>query len=128
MADQGTEVEIVVRGGHPDFLDLPWSTPLALWDHERLVPMAHGVSRHVVRFVRYDHRVYALKETDAVHAEAEHRTLRQLHELGLPVVEPVGFVRARGPDDVAALITRYLDFSLPYWYVLGREAPAPGRC
>ena len=125
MADQGTEVEIVVRGGHPDFLDLPWSTPLALWDHERLVPMAHGVSRHVVRFVRYDHRVYALKETDAVHAEAEHRTLRQLHELGLPVVEPVGFVRARGPDDVAALITRYLDFSLPYWYVLGREAPAP---
>ena len=125
MADEGTEVEIVVRGGHTDFLDLPWSTPLAQWDHERLVPMAHGVSRHVVRFVRYDHRVYALKETDAAHAEAEHRTLRQLHESGLPVVEPVGFVRARGPDDVAALITRYLDFSLPYWYVLGREAPAP---
>ncbi|HEY5886773.1 MAG TPA: DUF4032 domain-containing protein [Acidimicrobiales bacterium] len=125
MADEGTEVEIVVRGGHPDFLDLPWSTALAQWDHERLVPMAHGVSRHVVRFVRYDHRIYALKETDVAHAEAEHRTLRQLHESDLPVVEPVGFVRARGPGDVAALITRYLDFSLPYWYVLGREAPAP---
>ena len=65
MVDEPVEVEVLVRGGHPDFLDLPWATPLALWDHERLVPMAHGVSRHVVRFVRYDNRVYALKETGA---------------------------------------------------------------
>jgi hypothetical protein len=124
MADGGAEVEVLVRGGHPDFLDLPWTVPLAQWDHERLVPMAHGVSRHVVRFVRYDNRVYALKETDAAHAEAEHRTLRMLIDGGLPVVEPVGFVRARGPGDIAALITRYLDYSLPYWYVIGRDAPA----
>ncbi len=119
------EVEILVRGGHPDFLDLPWTTPLAAWDHERLVTMAHGISRHVVRFVRYDHRVYALKETEPATAEREHRVLRSMHEADLPVVEPVGLVRARGTRDAAALITRYLDYSLPYWYVIGRETPTP---
>ena len=124
MADGGAEVEVLVRGGHPDFLDLPWTVPLAQWDHERLVPMAHGVSRHVVRFVRYDNRVYAIKETDAALAAREHRTLRTLLDVGLPVVESVGFVRDRGLGDAGALITRYLDYSLPYWYVLGREAVA----
>lgn len=123
MVDGLPEVEIVVRGGHPDFLDLPWGTPLARWDHERLVPMAHGISRHVVRFVRYDRRVYAIKETEASAAAAEHGALRRLRDEGLPVVEPVGLVRAHDAQGVAALITRYLDFSLPYWYVIGREAP-----
>ena len=124
MADGGAEVEVLVRGGHPDFLDLPWTVALTQWDHERLVPMAHGVSRHVVRFVRYDNRVYAIKETDAALAAREHRTLRTLLDVGLPVVESVGFVRDRGLGEVGALITRYLDYSLPYWYVLGREAVA----
>lgn len=123
MVDGLPEVEIVVRGGHPDFLDLPWGTPLARWEHERLVPMAHGISRHVVRFVRYDHRVYAIKETEASAATAEHGALRRLRDEGLPVVEPVGLVQTRDAQGVAALITRYLDFSLPYWYVIGREAP-----
>ena len=59
------ELELVVRAGHPDFLDLPWSEPLEEWRSERIVRMARGVSRHVVRFVAYDDRVYALKETDA---------------------------------------------------------------
>jgi hypothetical protein len=63
--------------------------------------------------------VYALKETGEAEAEAEHRALRALHEEGLPVVEPVGLVRAGG---TGVLVTRYLDFSLPYWYVIGREA------
>lgn len=122
MAADLPEVEIIVRGGHPDFLDLPWGTPLEEWEHERIVPMAHGISRHVVRFVRYEHRVYAIKETEAPRAEAEHRVLRLLREDNLPCVEPVGLVRA-GDTGGAALITRYLDYSLPYWYVIGREAP-----
>ena len=123
MAEDLPEVEIIVRGGHPDFLDLPWGTPLADWEHERVVPMAHGISRHVVRFVRYEHRVYAIKETEAPRAEAEHRVLRRLREDNLPCVEPVGLVRAGDTQGAAALITRYLDYSLPYWYVIGREAP-----
>ena len=37
-----TVLTLVPRGGHPDFLDLPWSTPLAEWDHPRVVRMARG--------------------------------------------------------------------------------------
>lgn len=116
-------ISLIARGGHPDFLDLPWGTPLAEWEHPRLVKMAHGVSRHVVRFVRYDDRVYALKETSDVSARAEYDVLVDLRADHLPTVEPVGVVTDSRPGG-ATLITRYLDFSLPYWYLLGREAPA----
>jgi hypothetical protein len=117
------ETTIVARGGHPDFLDLPFGEPLEGWRHERMVKMAHGVSRHIVRFVRYGDRVYALKETEAGIARQEYEVLRMLREEHLPVVEPVGVVT--GPEGAPAiLITRYLDFSLPYWYILGRDEPA----
>jgi hypothetical protein len=117
-------LELVVRAGHPDFLDLPWSEPLAEWRSERLVRMARGISRHVVRFVAYDDRVYALKETEAGAAQREYRLLLALREDGLPVVEPVGVARWRGEEgepDRATLITRYLDYSLPYHYLLARR-------
>ena len=74
-------ISMIARGGHPDFLDLPWDRPLAEWDHERLVKMAHGISRHVVRFVSYDDRVYALKETGAVAARKEYDVLVELYEM-----------------------------------------------
>ena len=123
MSQSDAEITIVARGGHPDFLDLPWGTPLEGWDHERMTKMAHGVSRHIVRFVRYGDRVYALKETEAGIARQEYDVLRTLREEHLPVVEPVGVVTgAEGTP--AMLITRYLDFSLPYWYILGRDEPA----
>ena len=85
-------MEIVTKQGHPDFLDLPWDQPLAEWDDPRLVKMAHGISRHVVRFVRFDDRVYALKATGMVAAHHEYRVLRDLRDDHLPVVEPVGVV------------------------------------
>ncbi|HEY2937876.1 MAG TPA: hypothetical protein VGJ25_14835, partial [Gaiellaceae bacterium] len=56
------QFQLVTRTGHPDFLDLPWSEPLEEWQEERLVEVARGISRHVVRFVDYDGRLYALKE------------------------------------------------------------------
>jgi hypothetical protein len=113
-------MQIVTKQGHPDFLDLPWDVPLESWTDSRLVKMAHGISRHVVRFVRFDERVYALKATGIVAAQREYRVLRELRDDHLPVVEAVGVVSdAPGPGD-AVLITRYLDFSLPYWYLLGR--------
>jgi len=113
-------MEIVTKQGHPDFLDLPWDQPLDEWDSSRLVKMAHGISRHVVRFVRFQDRVYALKATGLVAAQSEYRVLRDMRDDHLPVVEPVGVVSdAPNPGD-AVLITRYLDFSLPYWYLLGR--------
>lgn len=127
------QIRLVGDEGHPDFLDLPWGEPLAGWDHERLVKMAHGISRHVVRFVRYDERVYALKETEPVPANREFEILRELRGEHLPVVVPVGVVTSTGDGNSigsgpnagpAVLITRYLDFSLPYWYLFGRDEPA----
>lgn len=112
-------MEIVTTHGHPDFLDLPWDEPLVDWQHERLVKMAHGISRHIVRFVRFDERVYALKATESGAAQAEYRMLRWLRGDHLPVVEPVGVVLDAPEPGNAVLITRYLDYSLPYWYLLG---------
>ncbi len=120
------DFNILTGADHPDFLDLPWGTPLAQWEHPRLVAMAHGVSRHVVRFVRYGDRVYAIKETEHGPATKEYAMLRELRAEHLPVVEPVGTVTGlEGTDGGGALlITRYLDFSLPYRYLLGRDEPA----
>src|SRR5579864_5503292 len=117
------------RTGHPDFLDLPWDLPLAAWRHERLVDVPRGISRHVVRFVRYGEAIYALKELTRRLAEREYRLLAELDRLFIPVVEDAGLVtdrsagggggdgvfRQRSPDDEldAILITRHLDFSLP---------------
>jgi hypothetical protein len=121
-----SELELVVRAGHPDFLDLPWSAPLAEWRTDRLVRMARGVSRHVVRFVAYDDRVYALKETDTASAQREYRMLIALREENLPSVEPVGVARWRGgaeEGDRATLITRYLDYSLHHYLLARRGRP-----
>ncbi|MGI9596611.1 MAG: DUF4032 domain-containing protein [Acidimicrobiales bacterium] len=117
------DIRLVADRDHPDFLDLPWGEPLADWQHPRMVKMAHGISRHVVRFVRYDDRVYALKETEPKLAQGEYDILRVLRTEHLPVVEPVGVV-TESTSDQATLITRYLDFSLPYWYLFGRDEPA----
>ena len=132
-------LEIVKRDGHPDFLDLPWGVSLRRWRTPRLVDVARGLSRHVVRFVDYGGVVYAVKETEDRVALAEYDLLRDLEGRGLPVVEAVGVVRDRtadgsdpdAPNDRrypaddtevgsplgAALITRHLSFSMPYRYL-----------
>ncbi|TMI99269.1 MAG: DUF4032 domain-containing protein, partial [Bacillati bacterium ANGP1] len=44
--------------------------------------------------------------------------LRRMEELRLPVVTPVGYVQVRHHDgEAGVLITRYLDYSLPYHYL-----------
>jgi hypothetical protein len=117
---------LVSRTGHPDFLDLPWSTPLAEWQSPRFVEVARGIGRHVVRFVDYDGSLYALKELPPRLAAREYRLLRSLSELGLPAVEAVGVVSERSETEESVLLTRYLDYSLPYRLVLTRTVlPAP---
>jgi Domain of unknown function (DUF4032)/Lipopolysaccharide kinase (Kdo/WaaP) family len=117
---------LLVRTGHPDFLDLPWEEPLARWKSERLVQVQRGIGRHVVRFVDYDGSLYALKELPPRLAQREYRLLRRLADSGLPAVEPVGVVGQRGRSEESILITRYLEFSLPYRLVLQRKVlPAP---
>ncbi len=118
-------LQFIPRKEPPDLLDLPWASPLAQWDHPRIVRMAKGVSRHVVRFVSDGERVYALKETTEADARREYAMLRLLATENLPVVEAVGLVTGRqtvgGEPLGAVLVTRYLDYSLPFRYLFGVE-------
>jgi tRNA A-37 threonylcarbamoyl transferase component Bud32 len=116
--------QLVARTGHPSFLDLPWQLPLEDWDSDRIVNLIRGISRHVVRFVEYDGVLYALKELPERPARREYTLLRRLEDQELPVVEPVGLVTDREDDLDAVLITRHLEYSLPYRALFsGRAIP-----
>ena len=67
-----------------------------------------------MRFVEYDGALYALKELPERPARREWKLLRALESQGLPVVEAVGIVTGREDDLDAVLITRHLEYSLPY--------------
>src|SRR4051812_15573269 len=115
---------MLVRPGNPDFLDLPWREPLDQWESERFVEVTRGIHRHVVRFVGYGDALYALKALPPRLARHEYRLLRALaSDSAVPVVEAVGVVtRSAGEDGFepeAVLITRHLDFSLPYRALFG---------
>jgi hypothetical protein len=111
-------LNVVVRTGYPDFLDLPWHVPLADWEHERLVTVVTGIHRHVVRFVQYPDGMFALKELPGDLAAHEFDTLTWMAEEELPAVTAVGGVYGRHTPDGTALpdvvITEHLAFSLPY--------------
>jgi hypothetical protein len=102
----------------PALLDLPWETPLTEWPANWLVALPRGISRHVVRFVRLGDVVYAVKETGQRVAEKEYGLLRGLERLDAPAVQAVAIVYGRQDPDgqplEPALITRHLQFSLPY--------------
>jgi hypothetical protein len=98
----------------PDFLDLPWAVPLEEWDTPRAVDVVRGISRHVVRFVRYDEAIFALKELNPRLARREYGLLRELREHTVPVVDAIGVVDRRADGLDAILVTRHLDYSLPY--------------
>ena len=99
-------------------IPLPWSTPLAEWPTEYLIALPRGISRHVVRFIRVGDSIYAAKEVIEDLAVHEYRLLHDLTRLGTPSVEPVAVVTGRTDRDGEpldpVLITRHLQFSLPY--------------
>ncbi|MBM2617278.1 DUF4032 domain-containing protein [Actinoplanes sp. LDG1-06] len=102
----------------PALLDLPWGIPLEDWPADHLVALPQGISRHIVRFVKLNDVVYALKETRERIAEKEYDLLRALERIDFPAVEAVAIVTDRetpeGEDLETVLITRHLQFSLPY--------------
>ncbi len=108
--------QLIARAGAPTFGDLPWHLPLADWRSDRLVELRRGVHRHIVRFVAYGDALYALKEMPEPLARKEYRLLRRLREESILVVDAVGVVtrQAGAQPQKAILITRYLDFSLPF--------------
>ncbi|HET9658484.1 MAG TPA: DUF4032 domain-containing protein [Kineosporiaceae bacterium] len=111
-------LEITSATPDPALLDLPWNIPLERWPDDRLAALPRGISRHVVRFARLSGSVIAVKEIDAELAEREYALLRVLRRIGLPAVEPLGVVKGRcgadGEPLESALVTRHLQFSLPY--------------
>ncbi|WP_083966848.1 DUF4032 domain-containing protein [Demequina globuliformis] len=102
----------------PALLDLPWSVPLETWPQDTLAALPRGISRHVVRFVRFHGRVLAVKETVSPMAHREFDMLRELGRMGAPCVVPFAVVDGRqdadGEELAAALVTEHLQFSLPY--------------
>jgi len=111
-------LRIVANRPDPAIVTLPWSTCLEEWTDEHVVPLPRGLSRHIVRIVRLGQRVYAVKETTEDLAFREYRLLRDLQRMGLPAVMAQGVVTGRvdadGEELPAALLTRHLQFSLPY--------------
>jgi hypothetical protein len=107
-----------------ELITLPWDIPLAGWPEEKLVALPRGISRHVVRFVRVGSEVYAFKEVVEHLAMHEYRLLRDLIRLDTPSVEAVGVVTERVDHDGESLdpilITRHLQFSLPYRSLFSR--------
>ncbi len=102
----------------PELAFLPWNVALEEWPDDLVVALPRGISRHIVRFVRINGTVYAVKEVEESFAQREYELLFDLQRRGLPTVEPVGIVLdrvdAHGEPLPAALITRHLEFSLPY--------------
>ncbi|WP_166346894.1 DUF4032 domain-containing protein [Phytoactinopolyspora limicola] len=105
-------------------LDLPWDMPLEEWPEWYLVALPRGISRHVVRFTRLGGRIYALKEVVQSYADREYRLLRDLERLNVPAVKAVGVVSGRQAPDGESLdpilVTRHLQFSLPYRALFAR--------
>ena len=110
-------LSLSLRPGFPDFLDLPWNQPLKDWKGftSRLEEVPRGLSRHPVVFVNYGGILYALKELPHAMGQKEYEILRQIEDLRLPAVTPVGHTLQEGIDgETSVLITKYLDRSLPY--------------
>ena len=92
---------------------------------DRLAVVARGIGRHVVRFVEYDGRFYALKELPHEIAHREYRLCARSTRKGCRRSRPSGSSHRPELEDV--LITRYLEFSLPYRLVLARKPVADVR-
>ena len=123
-----TPLEITASRADPALLDLPWDRPLEEWPEDILAALPRGISRHVVRFVRISGRVLALKEIDHALARREYEMLRVLGRLGIPAVAPFAVISGRctpeGEPLDAVLVTRHLQFSLPYRAVFSQVSQA----
>src|SRR3954464_3197524 len=120
-------LRIVATRPNRALITLPWNLSLEEWGDDVVVPLPRGISRHIVRIVRLRPDVYAVKQTREAWANREYRLLRDLRRLGLPTVEPVGVVSGRETDTdeelEPALVTRHLQYSLPYRSLFSHGLP-----
>lgn len=110
---------------HTSVVRWPLTEPLSAWDIDGMQTVM-GLHRHEVRMVETTDLTYVVKELPDDLAEREWRLLRELSEAGLPTAEVVGVVTGRDDDADGLLITRHLDYSLPYRVLLsGRGLRIP---
>jgi hypothetical protein len=121
----GVRLQLAKPTDHPDVVGWPLAAPLDDWT----IPGLHGVPgihRHVVRLVETGRLSYVVKELPDRLAEREWQLLRELGDAGLPTAEVVGIVTGRDDQQDGLLITRHIDFSMPYRSLLsGRGLQIP---
>jgi hypothetical protein len=119
---------VLLRSAGAQLLALPWDEPLGDWSPAdvalRDIPV--GPSRHLVKFVEADGKLYALKDEPLSIARKEYAVLRTLQERGLPAVRPVGLVE-QSPVDTAILVTEFLEHSWQYRRLFMRLPQGVGR-
>jgi hypothetical protein len=115
---------VLLRAAGTELLALPWEKPLAVWSPAEVamrdVPV--GPSRHLVKFVEADGKLYALKDEPLEVARKEYAVLRTLQGQGLPAVRPVGLVEQPSVDS-AILVTEFLERSWQYRRLFMRLPP-----
>lgn len=110
---------------HPAVVTWPLTARLDDWAIDGLHNVS-GLHRHVVRLLEHGDTTYVVKEIPDRLAHREYRLLRELADAGLPTAEVVGVVTDRANDLDGLLITRHLDYSLPYRLLLsGRGLQIP---
>lgn len=121
-------VQLSSPSEHPHISGLPFTERLTDWT----LPDMHGVlglHRHVVRLIELGDTSYVIKELPDPLVDREYRLLRELADAGLPTVEVVAAVTGKklGREPVEGmLVTRHLDYSLPYRTLLsGRGLTIP---
>lgn len=118
MTCQTSDVLLTGNSTEPELAFLPWELPLDQWSDDLVVALPRGISRHIVRFVRINGRVYAVKEIEQYYASREYALLSELLHRDVPTVSPVAVISERtdsvGEALPSALITEHLKFSLPY--------------
>jgi len=110
-------LHIAKPGEHTALVEWPFVERLDDWTIPGLYEVA-GLHRHVVRLIEADDTTYVVKELPDRLAEREWRLLRELGDAGLPTAEVVGVVVERADDADGLLITRNIDYSLPYRVLL----------
>jgi hypothetical protein len=118
-------LQVTGAGEHSAVLGWPLDRALADWTVDGIQPVI-GLHRHEVRMIEGHDVSYVVKELPDHLAEREWRLLRDLEATGLPTVEVIAVITERGAGADGLLVTRHLDYSLPYRVLLsGRGLRIP---
>jgi hypothetical protein len=92
-------MRMVGTAQEPELAFLPWDIPLEAWPEDLVVALPRGISRHIVRFVRLNGIVYAIKEAERELVEREYHLLGELQLARSLVLRPLA------PSVIALMLT-----------------------